>query len=492
MRSPAVRMRAGESLRALLVKMPAPAEVELAGHAGFDAVILDTEHGPGGGEALEHHLRAADAARIPALVRVPGSDPAPIQAALDGGAVGVVVPHVGHEGTARAIVAAARYPPRGQRGLALTTRAGRYGRARIDDHLDHAEHETLVLVQIEDRDAIPRAREILAVDGVDAVLIGAADLSISLGHPGAPEHPEVQRAIAAISSAASETGTFAATVVADLDASRAWEACGGRLSVFVSTQLVRAAFSHALGSRDRPGAAKRRASRAPLVLLPGMLGSPALWEEVAATLVGRGHTVRPARIDLDDTIADMAQTVLVTAPPRFAVAGHSLGAIVALEIVRQAPHRVSALALLNANARPPSPAQLAAWSDQRAQVCAGGFAGVAGDLASANLPADRRDDPELVARVVAMSREIGRSGFVRQLAAQATRPDSRPSLPAITCPVLIVSGADDGVCPPCLQHELASAIAGSKLVSIPSCGHMSPIEAPAAVADALDVWLGPW
>ncbi len=470
-RSLAGRLRAGEPLRALFVKMPAPAEVELAGHAGFDAVILDTEHGPDSGEALEHHLRAADAARISALVRVPGADAEAILAALDGGAVGVVVPHVSTAATARAIVAAAHYPPLGERGLALTTRAGRYGRARLADHLQRAERDTVVVVQIEDSHAIPRAREILAVDGVDAVLIGATDLSISLGHPGAPEHPEVQRAIDTIVAAAVETKSIAGTVVADPDASRAWQTRGGRLSVFVSTQLVGAAFATALDSNQGPSVATRPPSTAPLVLLPGMLCTPALWDKVAATLVGRhAHTVRPGRIDLDDTIAEMAETVLVTAPPRFAIAGHSLGGIVALEVVRRAPHRVRALAILNASARPPSPAQLAAWSDQKAQIDAGGFAKLAGELASANLPRHRRDDAELVNRAVTMSREVGRPGFERQLAAQATRPDSRPSLRTITCPVLVVSGADDEISPPSLQDELATAIPGSKLMSIRPAG----------------------
>lgn len=249
-------------------------------------------------------------------------------------------------------------------------------------------------------------------------------------------------------------------------------------------------MANALGSRHPPDAARRSRSTVPLVLLPGMLGTPALWEEVAATLVERHRrVVRPARIDLDDTIGEMAETVLVTAPPRFAIAGHSLGGIVALEIVRRAPHRVAALALLNTSARPPSPAQIASWSDQRARLSGGGFVEVAHELASANLPPHRRDDSKLVERVVTMSRELGRSGFERQLAAQASRPDSRASLHLITCPVLVVSGADDDVCPPSLQEELASGIPGSSLLTIPSCGHMSPIEEPDAAAEALEEWL---
>src|SRR5690348_10268232 len=123
------RLAAGEPLTGLIVKMPAPAQVEAAGHAGFDFVLLDTEHGPGDGLALEEHLRAA---AIPVLVRVRSPDA--ILGALDAGAAGVVVPHVLDPAGAEAAVAAAHYPPRGRRGIALSTRAGGYGTVSLDEH----------------------------------------------------------------------------------------------------------------------------------------------------------------------------------------------------------------------------------------------------------------------------------------------------------------------------------------------------------------------
>jgi 4-hydroxy-2-oxoheptanedioate aldolase len=132
------RLAAHEPLTALLVKMPCAREIESAGHTGFDLVVIDTEHGPGGGFELEHHLRAADAAGLPALVRVPSADPAGIGAVLDAGATGVVVPHVLDARGAAGVVAAAHYPPRGRRGFALSTRAGGYGAAGWHEHLERA------------------------------------------------------------------------------------------------------------------------------------------------------------------------------------------------------------------------------------------------------------------------------------------------------------------------------------------------------------------
>src|SRR5579859_6726369 len=118
----AALLRERVSLTALLAKMPCAAQIETAGHAGFDIVIIDTEHGPTGGLELDNPLRAAQAVRLPALVRVPGNDSAAILAALDAGATGVIVPHVLDAGEAEAVVAAAHYPPRGRRGDRKSTR----------------------------------------------------------------------------------------------------------------------------------------------------------------------------------------------------------------------------------------------------------------------------------------------------------------------------------------------------------------------------------
>jgi pimeloyl-ACP methyl ester carboxylesterase len=212
-----------------------------------------------------------------------------------------------------------------------------------------------------------------------------------------------------------------------------------------------------------------------VLLLPGMLGDATLWDGVAPTL----DAARFGRIDLDDSIAEMAATVLAAAPERFALAGHSLGAIVALEIMRQAPARVTRLALLNASARPASEAQLAAWAAMRD----GQFDAVVRDFGAANAGPTLRD------RVERMARGVGPRGLRRQLAAQASRPDSRPWLAAIAVPTLVLTGTEDAICPPELQEELVAGIPRARHAVVEGAGHMAPLEDPAAVAAHLQHWL---
>lgn len=229
-------------------------------------------------------------------------------------------------------------------------------------------------------------------------------------------------------------------------------------------------------------------TRDPLVLLSGMLGDGALWDGVARRLANE-VLPWPARIDLDDSVPEMAATVLAAAPRRFALAGHSLGAIVALEIMRQAPGRVTRLALINASGRGPVDAQQRAWSAWRDRTERGEFASIVRELASATLAVERRNDAELVAANAAMSATVGPAGFLRQLSAQSTRPDSLDSLSAIEVPVLVLSGGSDEICPPHLQRELADGCSWAELVTVDGGGHMLPLECPDEVAAALRAWL---
>lgn len=189
------RMKAGDNLTGCFIMLPSAAVVEMTAYAGFDFVILDCEHGAASNETLEHQLRAADAAGIPALVRTVGMTAGEILRALDAGAAGIIVPHVRTAADAKSIVQAAHYPPFGARGLATTARAGRHGFTTITEHLALALERTIVLPQVEDADALEHVPAIAGTEGVDGVFIGPADLSISLGHPGNPGHPEVAAAI---------------------------------------------------------------------------------------------------------------------------------------------------------------------------------------------------------------------------------------------------------------------------------------------------------
>ena len=484
----AARLDAGHHLRLLMVKMPCEPQIETAALTGFDGVIIDTEHGPSGGLALERHIRAADAAGVPTLVRVPTLDPAATLAALDAGAVGIVVPHIRNATEARASIADARYGPDGHRGLALSTRAGRYGTSSTREHLARAALETVVIVQIEDAEAVARADEILHVKGVDAVLIGVTDLSISLGHPGEPGHPDVSAAVAAVRSAAQAAAVPDAIVVRSAQEADTWHARGGKIAIFVATDLITRAFSDVIG--ESPDRFEETAVAAePLVLLPGMLETADLWSDVASSLHLRVPR-RIGRIDLDDSVEEMAETVLASAPDRFALAAHSLGAVVALEIARRAPDRVSRLALLNAGARAGSDEQRRDWEQIRSRVEEGGFQAFTAEFAHVNLAPYHDRDAVMVARVESMAHAVGRDGFLRQLSAQLSRPDSRSSLQAIASPTLVVSSEADPVSQPSLQEELAETIPGARLERIDRCGHMSPLEAPERVAALLHEWLG--
>lgn len=189
------RIRAGQPLTGCFVMAPSPTIVEMCGYAGFDFVVLDLEHGPSGTESLENQVRAAEASGAGSLVRVPWASRWQVQQALDAGADGIVVPHVTSAEYAREVVHWAHYPPHGARGLAGTARAGRHGNVATGDHLANSLQKTTVVLQIEDREALPHVAEIASVDGVDALFIGPSDLSASLGHPGNADAPEVASAI---------------------------------------------------------------------------------------------------------------------------------------------------------------------------------------------------------------------------------------------------------------------------------------------------------
>ncbi len=180
----------------LFAGIPSPAVIEIAAHAGFDFVVIDNEHGPAGIETTEHLIRAARAAGIVPIVRVSRADPAEILRTLDIGASGIQVPQINEAAKARLVVSAAKYPPAGNRGVAFSTRAAAWGFQGGAAHLERSNAQTLVITHIETMDAVRNLDEMLAVSGVDVLFIGPTDLSVSMGHPGRPDHPEVQQTIA--------------------------------------------------------------------------------------------------------------------------------------------------------------------------------------------------------------------------------------------------------------------------------------------------------
>ncbi|MFG2888308.1 HpcH/HpaI aldolase/citrate lyase family protein [Streptomyces sp. NPDC048248] len=219
------RLAAGERLHGALLRLPSETLVEMAGVAGLDYVVIDCEHGPADMTALQHHLTAAAAQGIDVLVRVGESEPALALRCLDLGAAGLIHPHVDSARDARCAVAATRYPPLGRRGFATYSRAGRFGSVSATDHLTAAE-ETLVVAMIETARACAAAEEIASTEGVDAVLVGPADLAVDCAFPG---QDVIDGLTATAHRAAREAGRSVMTIVSDAEGARAAEQAGAQL-----------------------------------------------------------------------------------------------------------------------------------------------------------------------------------------------------------------------------------------------------------------------
>ena len=164
--------------------------VEVVAGAGFDWILLDTEHSPSDLENLLTQLQAAAPYPTHPVVRIPWNDMVTIKRVLDIGAQSLLVPYVSTADEARAAVSYTRYPPAGVRGVAGTTRATRFG--RIKDYARRAHEEICVLVQVENRQALDNIEAICEIDGVDGVFIGPADLHASMGHAGEVANPKVK------------------------------------------------------------------------------------------------------------------------------------------------------------------------------------------------------------------------------------------------------------------------------------------------------------
>lgn len=207
-------------------KLSAPQHMEIFGHAGFDFVILDCEHGPMSTETVENLVRAAEVTGLQTLVRVPQNEPALINRMLDLGATGIIVPHVSTPDEARRLASAARYVPDGERGLCRYVRAAKYSKTDRYRYLEEANRDVIVVAMIESSEGFRNLPGILATKGLDAVFVGPYDLSQSLGIPGRAEAPEVERTMAAIVAQAKQAGVAAATFVESPEGAKKWAEAG--------------------------------------------------------------------------------------------------------------------------------------------------------------------------------------------------------------------------------------------------------------------------
>lgn len=226
----------------------------------------------------------------------------------------------------------------------------------------------------------------------------------------------------------------------------------------------------------------------PILLVPGLGGSPRIYAPVIPAL-WRFGPVTVANHVRDDTIGAIARRILAEAPPRFALAGHSMGGYIAFEIMRQAPDRVAKLALINTQARPDTPEATARRRSQIARAKSGEYHAVLDDLFPGFVHPSRREDGALRKLVHDMGDDIGADAFARQQNAIIGRADSRPALAWIKCPTLVLSGDEDNTIPNSLAKEMADGIHGAKLVILSHCGHLPQPEEPEATAAALVEWM---
>ena len=175
------------------ISSASPLVAEAIGHAGFDWAVIDMEHSPLDLSGVVALLQTLGGVKTVPVVRVPGNEPVIFKRVLDAGATTVMVPFVQSAAEARAAVAATRYPPEGIRGMAGMSRATHFG--TLPHYARHANAGICVIAQIESAVALERLEEIAAVDGIDALFVGPADLAASLGHAGESTHPEVRAAM---------------------------------------------------------------------------------------------------------------------------------------------------------------------------------------------------------------------------------------------------------------------------------------------------------
>ncbi len=226
----------------------------------------------------------------------------------------------------------------------------------------------------------------------------------------------------------------------------------------------------------------------PIVLVPGLLCSAEVFTPQVAALWPYGPVTMASTLTGDD-VTQMAANILAASPERFALAGISMGGYVAMEIMRQAPERVTRLALMDTQAGADAPEQSRYRRALVEKARTGDFETVATDALMSLMHPARQNDAALRVISSRMALAVGMDSFARQVEAIIARPDSRPGLRAIEVPVLALVGAQDALTPPAKSQEIADAIPGAKLVVIQDSGHCTTMEQPEAVNRALVQWI---
>ena len=232
----------------------------------------------------------------------------------------------------------------------------------------------------------------------------------------------------------------------------------------------------------------------PVLLLPGLVCDAGVWAHACQALSARTE-VRIADHGHLDSLGAMAEKVLREAPARFALAGHSMGGRVALEVMRRAPQRVAALALLDTGISKLAPGDAgereAAGRYELLEIAKSqGMAKMATRWVQGMVWEARLSDEALIASVVEMMARSNADIFAAQIRALLARPDAAPLLAGIRCPTLVLCGENDSWAPADRHRDMAARIPDARLILVPECGHMSTMERPEAITQALLDWHG--
>ena len=232
------KLQDGGAVAGSFVNLNSPSVVEVLGLAGVEFIVVDCEHSDITPESAAHLYRAAEAVGVPALTRIGETAQQTIQKYMDAGSLGVQMPLINSGADAGHIVDCVKYPPVGNRGLA-GVRANRFGMTEpLADYVERANAETLVVVQIETKEAMARADEIVAVDGVDVVFLGPTDLSVALGVPGQVKHSLVLEAIEEMTRRIVDGGKVSGTIARNADDYTYWRDRGVRYLLTGASQLL--------------------------------------------------------------------------------------------------------------------------------------------------------------------------------------------------------------------------------------------------------------
>ena len=206
-------IRAGQQQVGIWVSLSSPYAAEAVAPASYDWALLDMEHSPNELTSLLGQLQAFEGSGTTAIVRPDWNDSVKVKRLLDLGAPGLLFPMVQNVAEAEAAVAACRYPPRGVRGVAGTMRGNKFG--RVSDYFTEVENQTAILIQLETVDAVEQAEAIAAVDGVDGIFFGPADIGADMGHVGQPMHPDVWTLVRPMARKLMSMGMPVGTLVSD-------------------------------------------------------------------------------------------------------------------------------------------------------------------------------------------------------------------------------------------------------------------------------------